>query len=58
MKGYLDRLQGTNGDAFNKMAEDVQSHFREYEVEIRADERQKVIDELKEEGRLKPESGS
>ena len=56
--GYLDTLEGTNGDAFNKLAEDVQNQFIEYEAEIREDERQKVLAELKEKGRLKPDTGS
>ena len=55
---YLGTLKGTNGDSFNKLAEDAQDSLKDFEAEIRADERQKVLAELQEKGRLKPESGT
>jgi len=51
---YLNTLNGTTGDAFNKLAEDAQKQLAEFEAEIRKDEREKVISELIEQGRLKP----
>ncbi len=52
---YLTTLKGTTGDAFNKLAEDAQKQLEQFEAEIRADERQKVLAELEEQGRLKRE---
>jgi hypothetical protein len=52
---YLTTLKGTTGDAFNKLAEDAQKQLEKFEAEIRADEREKVIDELIEKGILKKE---
>ncbi len=50
---YLTTLKGTTGDAFNKLAEDAQKQLEQFEAEIRADEREKVIAELIEQGKLK-----
>jgi DNA invertase Pin-like site-specific DNA recombinase len=44
---YLNTLQGTTGDAFNKLAEDAQNQLKQFEDEIRADERKKVLTEIK-----------
>ena len=49
----LDRLQGTQGDAFIKLAGDTQDKLKAFEDKIRADERKKVLSELWEQGRLK-----
>jgi hypothetical protein len=49
----LDRLQGTKGDAFNKMANDAQNKLKAFEMRIRANERKKVFTELWEQGKLK-----
>jgi len=50
---YLSTLNGTTGDAFNKLAEDAQKQLEQFEAEIRKDEREKVIAELIKQGRLK-----
>ena len=47
---YLGTLKGTNGDSFNKLAEDAQDSLKAFEAEIRKDERLRVISLLKEKG--------
>ena len=48
----LEKVADTK--SFNKLVTDVQNHLQQFEAEIRADEREKVIAELIEQGRLKP----
>jgi hypothetical protein len=36
----------TNSKAFDKLADDMQNNFKQFEAEIRKDEREKVIQEL------------
>jgi len=50
---YLNTLNGTTGDAFNKLAKDAQKQLEKFEAEIRKDEREKVIAELVEQGKVK-----
>ena len=49
----LDRLQGTQGDSFNKLANDTQNKLKAFEVKIRANERKRVLSELWKQGKLK-----
>jgi len=39
----------------NKLAEGIMIHIRQAEKEIREDERKKVLAELEEQGRIKPD---
>lgn len=48
----LEKVADTK--SFNKLVTDAQNHLQQFEAEIRADEREKVIAELIEQGRLKP----
>ena len=45
----------TDTKSFNKLVKDAQNHLKQFEAEIRADEREKVITELIQQGKLKPE---
>ena len=42
----LHDLEKAQGKSFDKMATDMQQHLRDFEKEIRADERRKVLKEL------------
>ena len=49
----LEKVASTK--SFDKLAKDAQNYLQQFEAEIRADEREKVIAELIQQGRLKPE---
>ena len=43
----LHDLEKAQGKSFDKMATDMQKQLRDFEAEIRADERKKVLEEFK-----------
>ena len=49
----LEKIASTK--SFDKLTKDAQNYLEQFEAEIRADEREKVIAELIEQGRLELE---
>ena len=46
------KIEDTNTKAFDKLIDNSMQHLKTFEAEIRADERKKVLAELKEQGVL------